>query len=240
MMGLILKHFQNLNKLDKICTVIVPVFNDFVRLELAIRSIFHQKIKLKWDIIIVDDGSDIKAYTTFCKKYQDNSSIRFFRNPVNIGPAAARNIGLAHAMGDFISFLDSDDCWPRDRSSDIFSVINAPEIDLVWGQTQYCVADNINYSWHKNGDVVFKNLLGSIVYKNCATLSSLRFDPTLRYGEDNEFWMQLVDRKTKIHKIESVVLHRHIHGDNVTFKQAFDSKKVTMELLKNRLKQQKK
>ena len=52
--------------------------------------------------------------------------------------------------------------------------------------------------------------------------------------------MQLKDKNLNIEKVEKVVLNRNIHGENMIFKKEFDSKKVTLELLKNRLKQQKK
>ncbi|PWG05797.1 glycosyltransferase family 2 protein [Polaribacter aquimarinus] len=223
--------------MNKICTVIIPVFNDFVRLEKAILSILNQKCNLKWDIIIIDDASDKNDYNTFFEKFKNNSIIRFFRNKVNLGPAFARNIGLDNAIGDYISFLDSDDCWSEERSFEFFSLICSSEVDLVWGQTKYFVDEGVNYSWYKNGDIVFKNLVGSIAYKFCKKLSKIRFDPSLRYGEDNDFWLQLVDKNVKIKKTNSIVLNRYIHGENMTFNKEFNSNKTTLELLKNRLKQ---
>ena len=148
--------------MNNTCTVIIPVFNDFIRLRKAISSILNQKGGIKWDIIIVDDASDIVDYTSFFEEYKSNLSIRFYRNEVNLGPAESRNTGLDNAVGDIISFLDSDDCWSDNRSEDFFKLLDSPEIDLVWGQTKYFVEDNVNFAWFKDGDIVFKNLLGSI------------------------------------------------------------------------------
>ncbi|WP_410521556.1 glycosyltransferase family 2 protein [Candidatus Tisiphia endosymbiont of Empis tessellata] len=89
-------------------SVIMPIYN---RVDLAIESIksviaqTHQCFEL----ILVDDGSedDISMLIEECNK---DSRIKYIRKE-NAGPAAARNLGIKHASGQYIAFIDSDDLF---------------------------------------------------------------------------------------------------------------------------------
>ncbi len=90
---------------DKDVTVIIPVFNNSDQLLNAINSVFEQICELNYEIIVVDDCSDIPVSLKF------RSEVVLIRHSKNRGPAAARNTAMAHAQGKYIAFLDSDDIW---------------------------------------------------------------------------------------------------------------------------------
>jgi glycosyltransferase involved in cell wall biosynthesis len=62
-----------------------------------------------FELIVIDDGSE-PPLEGLCQAFVD-SRIVVVRNPVNIGVARSRNIGLDRARGDYVSFLDSDDIY---------------------------------------------------------------------------------------------------------------------------------
>lgn len=86
-------------------SVITPTFNRSRILKKAIDSILQQTYK-NWELIIVDDGStdDTKSVVESIK----DKRIKYLYKE-NAGPCAARNYGIAHAKGEWITYLDSDD-----------------------------------------------------------------------------------------------------------------------------------
>ncbi len=88
-------------------SVVIPVYNRSDVLETALRSVLDQTFQ-DFEIIVVDDGS-LDAPCEIVDRVAD-PRIRFLRQE-NKGGAAARNLGIAAAVGRFIAFLDSDDIF---------------------------------------------------------------------------------------------------------------------------------
>lgn len=85
--------------------MIVPVFNGKDYLEDCIHSITGQSYT-NLEIIIIDDGS-YDGSEVLCESFTDDR-IRVFHQE-NKGQSCARNVGLLHAKGEVISFIDADD-----------------------------------------------------------------------------------------------------------------------------------
>jgi glycosyltransferase involved in cell wall biosynthesis len=101
---------MNLSKEDKnevVVSVIIPHFNDVIRLEKCLRALMSQSIEKKiYEIIVVDNNS--KEDLSFLKaSYPDV----IFLLEDKVGSYAARNKGLLQAKGSIIGFTDSD-CIP--------------------------------------------------------------------------------------------------------------------------------
>lgn len=88
-------------------TVIVPVYNVEKYLNTCVQSIVNQEYK-NLEIILIDDGSKDHSLAE-CKKWElKDSRIRVLQKE-NGGVSSARNLGLDHANGKYIAFVDSDD-----------------------------------------------------------------------------------------------------------------------------------
>ena len=95
-----------MNFVNKITiSVIVPFYNSENTFK-CILSIIEQDNKSKFEIIMVDDGSTDHSLDII--KNFDNNNIKVFSLPENCGPAAARNLGLKKAKGDYVFFVDAD------------------------------------------------------------------------------------------------------------------------------------
>ena len=88
-------------------SVIVPVYNSEKTLRQCLESFLSKKYK-DYELILVDDGSKDSS-PRICDEYaQKDSRVKAFHKP-NGGVSSARNYGLDHAHGKWITFIDSDD-----------------------------------------------------------------------------------------------------------------------------------
>ncbi|KRE00073.1 hypothetical protein ASE63_08195 [Bosea sp. Root381] len=96
-------------------TIGLPAFNARRTLERAIDSALSQTIKLPFEIIVVDDGSDdTTANIALSYQLMHPDIVRLIRVP-NGGVAAARNVIVANARFDHLTWLDADDYYRPDK-----------------------------------------------------------------------------------------------------------------------------
>ena len=93
--------------MQKLITVIVPVYNVLPYLEGCIKSILCQTYS-KLEIILVDDGST-DGSGELCDVFKEKDERIKVIHKANGGLSDARNAGMAVAKGDYIGFVDSDD-----------------------------------------------------------------------------------------------------------------------------------
>src|SRR6478752_1652088 len=94
----------------ELVSIITPSHNSEKFIAQTIQSVVEQTHK-NWELIIVDDCSsdDTKSFISSIAAVEPR--IKFFPLHKNIGPAKARNIGIEHASGKYMTFLDADDLW---------------------------------------------------------------------------------------------------------------------------------
>jgi glycosyltransferase involved in cell wall biosynthesis len=88
----------------KLLSIIIPVYNREKMITKALDSIPNLN---SIEVIVVDDCSTDNTYKIL-KEYK-KIDLLIFKTKSNLGPGAARNIGIDEATGDYITFLDSDD-----------------------------------------------------------------------------------------------------------------------------------
>lgn len=94
-------------------SIIVPVYNAEKTLHRCLDSLCAQTYA-EFEVHLVENGSRDSS-RSICSKYvKKDSRFILHANDVNCGPSGARNIGLDHAQGTHIAFLDSDDYMQPD------------------------------------------------------------------------------------------------------------------------------
>lgn len=88
-------------------SVIIPVYNGEEYLRQCLDSICCQTFA-DWECILIDDGS-MDNSGKICDEYGEKDCRFRVIHQENGGVSAARNIGIGHATGDYITFIDSDD-----------------------------------------------------------------------------------------------------------------------------------
>jgi len=117
-------------------SIIMPTYNRANYILEAIESIQKQTYK-KWELIIVDDGSDDNTEDLIT--HLNDKRIKFFKAG-RIGISGRiKNIGLGKVNGDFIAFIDSDDLWaPAKLEKQIAALENFPEAG-------FCLSGGYNF-----------------------------------------------------------------------------------------------
>ena len=109
-------------------SVIIPTYNRAHIIRRAIESALSQTYP-RLQVLVLDDGS---SDNTRAIAETFGSRVSYARQP-NAGVSAARNLGMRHARGEFIAFLDSDDRWrPWKIEAQISALARHPEAGLAW------------------------------------------------------------------------------------------------------------
>lgn len=130
---------------DPLISVVIPTRGRADLLKRAIESVYKQTFT-NYQIVVVVDGPDTETESML--QELKNSKLEYIINPKSLGGSEARNVGVNHARGNWIAFLDDDDEWfpnkleeqykiakqKRDKSPIIYSrlIASSPKADYEW------------------------------------------------------------------------------------------------------------
>ena len=130
-------------------SIIVPVFNAEKYLEQCIKSIIDQSIGFEnIQLILVNDCStdgSKKIIESYCKRYENIEA--YHLKQCHLIGGYARNIGLEHAKGNYIMFVDSDDYISSNTCEKMYNTITQTESDIV--TANYTCMDENGEIWSK-------------------------------------------------------------------------------------------
>ncbi len=113
-------------------SVIICTFNRAHLLPRALDSVLAQT-ETSWEVIVVDDGSTDNTPEVMHRYLQQAPNIRYMAHR-NRGLAISRNVGIAAAIGDYVTFLDSDDWYTPDHLASRRTLIaQNPGVELLHG-----------------------------------------------------------------------------------------------------------
>ena len=90
-------------------SIIIPIYNGQTYLDKCIQSILDQTYR-DYEIILVDDGSTDQS-RQLAARLEESIDVLTCIHTEHRGAGVARNVGLDHAVGDYILFMDVDDYW---------------------------------------------------------------------------------------------------------------------------------
>ena len=109
-------------------SVIIPCYNQALFLPKAIASLQAQTLE-DWECIIVDDGSMDNTAEVASNIALKDTRIRLIQK-INGGSASARDLGLNHAQGKYIQFLDADDKIATEKFERQVSLMDCEDLDI--------------------------------------------------------------------------------------------------------------
>ena len=142
----------------------------------AIESIFAQTYD-NWELLLADDGSTDESTaiaSQYARKYPEKVRYVEHEGHQNRGMSATRNLGIHHAKGEYIAFLDADDVWlPHKLEQQVPILESHPEAAMLYGRTQFW------FSWSDNNPTIWK-LNPEYPEGDSMTITSVQFDRLLK------------------------------------------------------------
>jgi glycosyltransferase involved in cell wall biosynthesis len=142
----------------------------------AIKSIFAQTYD-NWELLLADDGSTNESTAIALRYAQQNlEKVHYVEHQghQNRGMSATRNLGIRHAKGKYIAFLDADDIWLPHKLEQQVSILEShPEAAMLYGRTQFW------FSWTEQNPVSSWNPVGD-GQKDFMTTTSIQFDTLIK------------------------------------------------------------
>ncbi len=139
----------------KTISVIIPVYNVRKYLQKCVDSVVNQTYT-DLQIILIDDGST-DGSGELCDKIAKDDSRILVVHKKNGGLSSARNCGLEHATGDYITFLDSDDFVSSTAYEDLLYCIRNRE-DVI--------ASNLYVRVNDDGEILGDNVSDELLKEN--------------------------------------------------------------------------
>jgi glycosyltransferase involved in cell wall biosynthesis len=201
----------------KLVSVVVPVYNGAPFLFDALASIAAQKYE-PIEVIIVDDGSTDES-SVIAGSFLAHHDGRLLHQQ-NLGPAAARNTGIAVARGELITFLDADDEMVADRVAfQVEYLDDHAMLDVVIGSEEIHLDPGIDPPpWLSgNGGQTTYPLMTMMALLPAFERVGL-FDTSFSVAEDTDWVLRARAAGVRIEFVDRVVLRRRIHGANLMYR----------------------
>ena len=192
-------------------SVIVPVYKAEKYLRQCIESILAQTFT-DWECILVDDGSPDHS-GAICDEYAARDARIRVIHKENGGVSSARNMALGRMTGKWLTFVDSDDCLYPNALQRWVEVAELNELDLIqcYYNREYkegivvSTTQVLSASQYADSENYLTSVWGTLFKTSIIQENSLRFDETLRLGEDQIFLLNYMQYCSRIQRIGDVL-----------------------------------
>jgi glycosyltransferase involved in cell wall biosynthesis len=156
-----------------------------------------------FELLVVDDASTDGTAEIIAGHAEGDARVRLFRQAEWSGPAAARNLALREARGEWIAVLDSDDLWRPDRLKLQLAVVDAnPSVRLVTSEYQGMdvagrpleIVPCAGPEWWLLWRLLFENVLGGhsqVLFRREPALACGGYRSDFEAAEDYKLWVNL-------------------------------------------------
>lgn len=188
-------------------SVIMAVYNRELVISRAINSLLKQTLN-NWELIAVNDGSE-DGTLKILEDYKSNYDKVKVVTQEHKNLSESKNKGIKTSVGNFITFLDSDDeLLPRHLEARYNYMINHPDTDLIHGGViiigDAFVADRKN---KKKMIPLYDCAIGGTFFGKREVFEQIGGFNNIPYSEDFEFF----ERVSKFFKVEKVIYPTYIY-----------------------------
>lgn len=190
-------------------SIIIPVYNGGKYLERCLEGLRRQTLKDK-EVIFIDDGSTDHTLS-FLKSISCAGMVVLSQK--NAGAGSARNLGLEHAKGEYVAFLDVDDQFAADNTLErLYYCAAENEANVCGGSFVWEGASSHEekYTFQQAGFIPYEEYQYDFgfyryIYKRAFLLDhNIRF-PQYRIYEDPVFFLQVMVAAQRFYAIAEPV-----------------------------------
>lgn len=198
---------------NSLISIIVPCYKQAHFLSETLQSILDQKYD-KWECIIVNDGSPDNTEQIAKEWCEKDQRFKYLKKE-NGGLPSARNAGIAISEGKYILPLDSDDKIHSTFLEKInLAFFKNPNLKLVTSRIRFF---GVSQDEMKLPDYTYQKLLiwNCFVCCSCFEKKSWEevngYDENMKSFEDWEFWIRILDERSKVYKIPEFMFFYRKH-----------------------------
>lgn len=198
------------------------------------------------EVIVIDDCSTDLSRTIAEDLARDDFRLRLVKARQNGGVAAARNIGLAEARGEWICILDADDLLAPDRLEHMLAKAKQNAADILsdnlmvfyddWSSKPHCFLEG----FHEDTSIdIARYLDETVMYSNGANFGFLKplirrrflqenniiYDETLRIGEDDDLILRMLLGGAKYLVCKDALYGYRKHSASISYRLPSDAAK---------------
>ena len=196
------------NNLSDLVSIIIPYHKKKNFIDSCVNSVLNQTFQ-NFEIIIIYDDPNLDDLNYIKNLKSKDSRIKLIINEKNFGAGISRNIGIKYGRGNFIAFIDADDCWKNDKLK--IQIDFMKKNNSLISHTSYEIIDdkNIVQGYRKARDFneindLIKSCdigLSTVVLSKNLFLDGLKF-PNLKTKEDFVLWLKILKKGINISSID--------------------------------------
>lgn len=179
------KEFTNLlvNKMKPVISIIIPVYNAEKYLRRCLDSVKNQTF-VNWQAICVDDGATDKS-GKILDEYADRDKRFVVFHIKNGGVSNARNFGIRKSIGQYVMFLDADDCIHPQTMDIVHGFAIKDNVDIVSFRYDKFLYKGVSYDINQyiNNRYAKKYVFKNIHYKKTRNLIKFATEKNHSFGK---------------------------------------------------------
>jgi len=186
----------------ELISIIVPAYNCEATIAETLESVMSQTHE-NLEILVIDDGSTDRTAEIVEEISDPRLTLHRFANK---GAPASRNRGIRRAKGQYLSFLDADDLWSRDKLEKQLAALKAdPQAGVAYSFVTYMYENGQRFSRgfrkHYSGDVLRQLCIR--FFLQCGSNGMVRrevfdrvghFDENLDVCDDHDFYLRVAEK----------------------------------------------
>lgn len=217
-------------------SIIVPIYNAEKYLHRCVDSLLAQDFS-DYEILLIDDGS-LDASSKICDDYaQKECKVKVFHQK-NSGVAAARQLGIEQAQGEYTIHVDADDWVDAAMLKELWSKVEDTKADMVicdyFEEYQNGTKRIIQKCEYSNKSelirALFQQLHGScwnkLVRRACYNEVGIKFDTMVSYCEDLLFNVSVIQTGIKVIYLPMAFYHYDQYSNGTSLVKGMSIKKL--------------
>ena len=124
-------------------SIIIPVYNVELYLDKCLQSVVNQTYR-NIEIILIDDGASDNS-GIICDRWQKKDSRIKVIHKTNGGLSSARNVGIEHANGEYLMFIDSDDIVSDELCRILIEMMKNNDADISICNAKHIFDDVVSF-----------------------------------------------------------------------------------------------
>jgi glycosyltransferase involved in cell wall biosynthesis len=208
-------------------SVLMTSYNHESFIRESIESILAQSFT-DFELIIVDDASKDGSRNIISEYNKKDDRIKSVFHESNMGIARTINDCIEKSCGKYIAIVSSDDLWTEDKLAKQLEILDQNENLIVWCNAEIIDAESIvtgktSSEIFNNSELngyVFENLssawlCGSSIMLKRANLNGIRFNETMKYLNDTQFYID-IGFKYNFYYIKETLVKYRLHSTNTS------------------------